>query len=176
MKQTPTDITIRHATATDGANIARIHVETWQYAYKGTVPQEYLDQLSIEKRTQTWTARLAKPESGVYAVVAEKNGSMLGWCTYGKSRDDDTSSNTGELHGIYIHPTHIGHGAGSALMAYILDALKKEGYKRVTLWVQDANSRARSWYEHKGWKLEGTTKTIPLETIVITEVRYIKSL
>ncbi|WP_274857053.1 hypothetical protein [Bacillus methanolicus] len=43
---------IRKAVGDDAAQIARVHVKSWQETYKGLIDQNYLDNLKIEKRKQ----------------------------------------------------------------------------------------------------------------------------
>jgi GNAT superfamily N-acetyltransferase len=163
---------VRNATPQDALGIARVHVKTWQCAYKGQIPDSFLDTLSVDQRTATWKKALENPEEGVYPFVVEADGRIIGWCTVGKSRDDDATKDIGELHGIYIDPEYIGKGIGSALMKHSLETLRKEGCKKATLWVLDTNEKTRAWYEHKGWVIEGKTKTEPRDGFDLHETRY----
>lgn len=63
--------TIRLAVPDDAAGIATVHVKTWQFAYKGQIPNSYLDSLSVEKRTETWRTQLETPKEGVHTLVAQ---------------------------------------------------------------------------------------------------------
>lgn len=54
---------LRIASATDVGRIAEVHVRTWQVAYRGQVPDEYLDSLSIEDRHTAWL-QICLSESG----------------------------------------------------------------------------------------------------------------
>lgn len=54
-------VKIRTAELKDAPLIAAVHVKTWQYAYKGQVPDSYLEGLSIKKRTEVWKKTLKKP-------------------------------------------------------------------------------------------------------------------
>lgn len=166
-------LVIRQAIPKDAPKIAKIHVETWQCAYKNQIPDSYLNNLSIEERTKGWKKQIENPEKGVYAFVIETDGKVVGWCTAGVSRDKDASKETGELHGIYIHPDHTSKGFGSKLMSHALTTLKKDGYEKATLWVLDTNEKTRKWYEHKGWRVEGKTKSEPREGFDLHETRYI---
>lgn len=167
------DITIRKAEIKDAAGIAEVHVKTWQCAYKGQLPDSYLDSLSIEKRTKTWREQIKSPQNGAHTFVAEINSKVVGWCTAGKSRDEDADKTTGEIYGIYIHPDFIGKGCGSMLMESGLNLLRKDGYKRATLWVLDSNEKTRKWYEDKGWKIEGKTKIGKRDDFDLHETRYL---
>jgi len=57
-------------------------------------------------------------------------------------------------------------------MARFLRYLQDVGYKKITLWVLETNETTRKWYEFKGWKVEGTTKTEPREGFELHEIRY----
>lgn len=56
------NITIRPAETQDARGIARVHVETWQYAYRGQLPNSYLAGLTVEKREQLWKESLGDPK------------------------------------------------------------------------------------------------------------------
>lgn len=53
-----------------------------------------------------------------------------------------------------------------------LKRLKKDGYKKATLWVLDTNEKTRKWYESKGWKVEGATKIDKRDNFELKETRY----
>lgn len=169
-------IVIRLAKVEDAAAIALVHVKTWQCAYRGQIPDIYLDSLSIEKRTAGWKKQLKNPIQGASAFVAEVDGRVVGWCTFGKSRDKDALRQTGELHGIYIHPDYIGKGLGSRLMEKAIEILKEQGYKKATLWVLTTNEKSRKWYEKKNWQIEGKNQTVDRGDFKLHETRYVYDL
>ena len=45
---------VRVATIEDAEAIAAIHLRTWQVAYEGIVPAEFLASLSIRERANMW--------------------------------------------------------------------------------------------------------------------------
>jgi GNAT superfamily N-acetyltransferase len=77
------------------------------------------------------------------------------------------------LYGIYIHPDYIGKGYGSELMRHALEVLKEDGYGKATLWVLDTNEKTRTFYEKKGWIVEGKTKVDKRDDFELHETRYI---
>ncbi len=164
---------IRNAAPSDASVIAKIHVRTWQCAYRGQIPDSFLDAMSVEKRKERWQQMIEHPDKGAYALVAEEKDKIVGWCTGGPSRDEDADKEMGELQGIYIDPEYIGKGVGTALMNNLLDILRKDKYKEATLWVLDTNEKARAFYEKKGWSVEGKTKREPRDGFEMHEVRYI---
>lgn len=46
--------TVRPANFKDAPAIAKVHVEAWQSAYRGQIPDFYLDSLSVAGRTKSW--------------------------------------------------------------------------------------------------------------------------
>jgi len=164
---------IRNAEIKDALGIATVHVKMWQKVYRGQIPDAFLDSLSIEVKKDGWKKSIQNPTKGGHILVAEIDGFIAGWVTGGVTRDEDVTPEVGELGGIYVHPDYEGKGIGSALMKELLSILKAEGYKKVTLWVLDTNKKTRDWYESKGWKVEGRTKTEKRVGFDLNEVRYI---
>lgn len=167
------NIIIREAKSEDAAGIAEIHVKGWQSAYKGQIPDAYLDSLSVEKRTEGWRDQIKSSEKGSFILVAINNDKVVGFSTGGKSKDEDSNQDTGEIYAIYAHPNFIGKGAGSKLMEYGLNLLREDGYKRATLWVLTSNDKTRKWYEAKGWEVEGRTKIDKRGDFELHETRYL---
>lgn len=166
------NVVIRNAKVADASGIATVHVKTWQCAYRGQIPDSYLNGLSIEKRTETWKVQLENPKEGTHTFVAENNKTIIGWCTAGKSRDEDASGKTGEVYGIYIAPNFIGKGIGAKLMSRALETLRKDGFENATLWVLTTNDNSKKFYEKKGWQVEGKTKIEKRDDIELHDIRY----
>ncbi|MDP4011663.1 MAG: GNAT family N-acetyltransferase [Candidatus Roizmanbacteria bacterium] len=166
------NLIVREANIGDVSGIAKIHVETWQYAYRGQLPDAFLDSLSIEKRQKVWREELSNPQSNVKIYVGEIESKIVGFCSLGKSRDDDADESMGELYAIYIDSHYMNSGIGSALIQKGLEYLKDVGFKKATLWVLTSNKKTRMFYEHKGWSAGGKTKTDQREGFVLHETRY----
>jgi len=77
----------------------------------------------------------------------------------------------GELYALYLLPAWWSAGVGRALMTSVLDALRGDRYRRVTLWVLADNARARRFYERAGFTLDGGTNVLTGLGGVL-EVRY----
>lgn len=166
-------IIIRKATPEDALHIATIHVETWQHAYQGLIPNDYLDKLSIPERAKKWKEMLTDPEVHVIHIVGLVDDQILGWASLCKCRDEDAKDTWGELGGMYVHPKAQKKGLGTLLMAESMELLKKERYTHATLWVLKENTNARKFYESKGWRVEGKTKIDQREGFDLHETRYI---
>jgi GNAT superfamily N-acetyltransferase len=166
---------VRPATPADSDAIGLVHVRSWQSAYRGKIPQDYLDGLDPAHRSQVWRSVLEQAQSsrgGVLVAVAESGG-IAGFASFGPSRDGDTDPRvTGEVFAIYADPDAWGTGAGRALMDSAVAELARAGYADAILWVLDGNDRARRFYALAGWAEDGARKTDGSRGFHITEVRY----
>ncbi|MCC6457669.1 MAG: GNAT family N-acetyltransferase [Caldilineaceae bacterium] len=167
-------VVVRPAQIDDAPGIAAVHVKTWQSAYRGQMPDDYLDSLSIEKRAERWHNILADLGVQEQVFVAELDEHIAGFCSVGKSRDDDAGAGgtIGELYAIYVDPQRMHQGVGSALMHAGQAHLIEQGFERATLWVLETNQRARRFYENHGWRADGTRKTENGPNFVLHELRY----
>lgn len=164
---------VRRAQVDDAHAIAAVHVRTWQAAYRGQVPDAILDGLSVEQRTRSWSqiiARSMPPAAG--AFVLEDDGEVCGFVHIAPSRDEDAGEEAGELTAIYVAPEFWGSGGGALLMECALAGLREAGCSEATLWVLDANVRARRFYESRGWTPDGAVKVDQREGFELHEVRY----
>lgn len=165
-------IAIRDATPADARAIASVHVRSWQTAYRGELPGNYLDGLSIDERHAQWVERLAEPETGAETLVAEEDGRVIGFAGFGPSRDEDAPPATGEVYAIYLQPEWFGRGVGRELFAHANGRLRELGYARATLWVLATNERSRRFYERAGWTFDGTESTHQSQCLNMPIARY----
>lgn len=163
-------MTVRAAVEADARSIAEVHVETWRVAYKGQVPDDYLESLSVDQREDMWRVMLA--DTGSQTFVIEHDARVVGFANVSPSRDEDATPTTGELAAIYVLPERWGDGAGHALLGFALDALRDVRNASATLWVLDTNTRAQAFYEAHGWAADGATKSEERDSFVLRELRY----
>jgi GNAT superfamily N-acetyltransferase len=167
-----TGITIRLASQPDARTIAEIHVRAWRWAYRGLMPDELLDGLSIERRERTWQRSLSSERPRNRILVAEQEGRVVGFVATGPSQDPDATPDTGEVYAIYLEPEVAGTGLGRALFSRAMEDLRSDGYRAATLWVLDTNERTRRFYEAAGWRPDGESKVEPWGAFELSEVRY----
>lgn len=166
---------IRDATADDARGIARVHVETWQAGYRGLMPQDVLDALEIDDRAERWIGILTAPDARSRTLIADVDGTIVGWASFGDARDDLPAA-SGELWGIYVHPDSWSTGAGHALLTAVEDALRDASHDGAYLWVLDGNERAARFYERHGWAEDGGTKIDERPAVTLWERRRVKQL
>jgi GNAT superfamily N-acetyltransferase len=164
------DVTCRPMTDDDLDAVCELHVRAWQAAYRGIVPQAFLDGMTPEARA---ARRRGADLSGQH--VAEADGEVLGWAVVGPYRDDEgdaPAAGCGEIEAIYARPDVVGTGVGRVLMAYALGELRRQELSPVLLWVLAANDRARRFYEKAGFRADGATHDYEIAGATLPEVRY----
>lgn len=127
----------------DFFQISNIYEESWKYAYKGIIPQNYLDNLPVGK----WVNHLSKPNMRSLVIIDKDQ--YIGTTSFCKSRFLEFQE-YGELVSLYLLPEYIGKGYGYQLLDAAVTELKKE-YNDIFLWVLEENYRARKFYERNGW-------------------------
>jgi GNAT superfamily N-acetyltransferase len=164
-------VEIRRATIEDAATVARIHVRGWQWAYRGLIPDAFLDALSIEQREPVWRQQLA-PDHPWHTWIAEVNGDARAFVTCGPTRDASLAAETGEVYALYQEENSAGTGVGRALLSHAMSDLRAQGFAAGILWVLEGNHRARRFYEAAGWTPDGARKEDHRADHVRQELRY----
>jgi GNAT superfamily N-acetyltransferase len=169
---------VRPATGADAAAIATIHVRSWQAAYRGLLPQSYLDELDPLEGQKRWEAILdATRWPGTGTLVLVDDDIVIGFAAISASRDDDGDRFTaGELQTLYLDPGVWRRGGGSLLLRAAQSQLGRAGFTVASAWVLETNARARTFYEHHHWWFDGTSKPHDWGTFTVTDVRYRVSL
>jgi GNAT superfamily N-acetyltransferase len=168
-----TDSLIRKAGVADARAIAEIGVLGWQAAYRGILPDAFLDVLSVDARETAWRMMLESDEAGeAPAWVAERDRRVIGFVAGGPPRDDDVPSPAAEVYAIYVMPDTWRSGAGRGLLTTAVDHWKVRGATTLALWVLEANARGRAFYEAMGWRADGRRQEIAFGGFAATEVRY----
>ncbi len=168
---------VRPARLGDVRRIAEVHVRSWQAAYRGLIPDDFLDALSVDARVEWRAARLAGLPDRWAMLVVEEAGTVVGFADTAPCRDEDRDPRTtGELLAMYLHPDYWQRGLGRLLMEGVVDRLRADGFETATLWVLRENSRARRFYEAAGWRADGAQRTEPVGPVMADETRYVLEL
>ncbi|TCK70875.1 GNAT family N-acetyltransferase [Acidipila rosea] len=165
---------LRAAQPEDALGVAHVHVRSWQAAYRGLLPAEYLDRL----RPQDWASRYdfgspddCKPQT----ILATGKGSIHGFVTTMPSRDSDLPEH-GELCALYVDPTQWGRGIGLALITAARARLLEQGFRNALLWILAGNVRGDRFYQLDHWAPDGQRRTDTVWGITVDELRYQRSL
>ena len=160
-------VEIRYITpADDKMTISRIYEESWKYAYKGIIPQDYLESLPEGR----WVANLENSNWGT--LVCVDSGRIVGTSSFCESRFNQFKG-WGEIISIYLLPDYMGRGFGKALFHSVIEELKKMGYRNIFLWVLEKNLRARKFYEKEGFSMSDDYLDDNIGGKDVREIRYI---
>jgi ribosomal protein S18 acetylase RimI-like enzyme len=174
---------IRPAQPEDAMGVARVHVRSWQAAYRNILPAEYLDQLRPEDRAAKYdfaSRDTLKPQT----IVAVEDGinpaihrfaNIVGFATTMPVTDSDMPG-YGELCALYVDPQHWGKGAGLALVSAARAQMLEHGFRKAILWVLTGNLRAERFYQNDSWAADGVRRKATVWGIEVNEIRYARLL
>lgn len=164
------EVTIRPATPADAERIAAVHIASWREAYRGAVPDEFLDGLDGASHAHEWHRRISELSRGEHVWVAIDEDELVGFAHLGPSRDEDAERTTMEIYAIYLDPQAWGRGVARELMRTALAAVPAGS--AVTLWALDTNERARHFYRRSGFSPDGVEKMEEFGGEYLKEIRY----
>lgn len=171
---------IREATVADAAAIARVHVASWEVAYRGLVPRAVQTTTTVALRTVQWRPILSGEAAypGSVNLVALMDGEVVAFACHGPSRADlwPPPSAGGEIYAMYAKPAAWGRGVGRALMDASVAGLRDAGHIDALLWVLRGNTRARRFYERMGWMQDDGARDQESERLPVPAVRYVRAL
>ena len=161
---------LRLAQPEDALQIARVHVRSWQVAYLGLLPEEYLRNLRAEDRAAGYDLSAATPDKP-RTIVAINEREVIGFATTMPSRDPDLPQHS-ELCALYVDPGWWNRGVGGALISAAREHLVASGFRSALLWVLVGNQRAERFYLADGWTADGHRRTEHVWNVAADEVRY----
>ena len=135
-------VQVRRAVAADAQAVRDVGLRTWPATYAQIAGSEYVAQ----GLTRWWTDEAvgASIRRGG-AFVAELDGAVIGMAAAGE-RDGSPY-----LWKLYIVPERQGVGAGSALLAAVVDSLPADS-TRLGLDYVEGNEQAAAFYRGKGFR------------------------
>ena len=179
-------VAIRLARPDDAPAIAAFQTQCWREAYRGLVPQSYLDRVGVSERERSWSRRLVHATREV--AIAELHGQVVGVVSWragatgdpptadtatgdtapGDRAIDDTApvdpspddSETGDLPALELASLYVAAPQrGTGLAA---DLLRRAlGSAPAFLWVFADNPRATAFYANHGFQPDGATMLDP---------------
>lgn len=172
---------IRAATPDDADAIETLRVSVWKQVYRGLLPDDYLDWLSVTPE-HVGKFREALQNTAFWRfMVAKATGDLIGYGGVGPVNDFDfppAIPGAGELRTLDVALPCQRRSVGRALLAHLTDALRDVGYESAILWTFRDNPAARAFYESDGWTLDrhGDFDLHGPRPITTPTVRYVRSL
>ncbi|MDX3189460.1 GNAT family N-acetyltransferase [Streptomyces sp. MN03-5084-2B] len=133
-------------------------MRSWQAAYEGLIPADFLARLSASSRAAAWARRIG---DGGGVLVAEEDGVIAGFAAFGPS----------QLYALYLLPEFWGRGLGRALHDRVVEEMSGES---AVLWVLATNERAKAFYVRQGWVDDDArqTETVDEGRVTLEEMRF----
>ena len=117
----------------------------WLELWKGYLTF-YETSLSNEQTELTWK-RLMDSNYGVFGLIAEKDGAMVGITHFMFRPSTWAPKDYCYLEDLFVDPTVRGSGAGRALINRVIELAKEHGAGRVYWTTKENNAQARILYD-----------------------------
>lgn len=166
-------LVLRLAESRDALSVARVHVRSWQAAYRGLLPEEYLTEMRAEERAKKYDLGNRDPFKP-QTIVAVERDVVCGFATI--SAPCGESSSVGDLCALYVDPEYWGGGIGRALIAAARERMFVAGNRNAMLWLLKGNVRAARFYERDGWRPDGASRDATVWGLTVQEIRYRREL
>ena len=117
----------------------------WRELWKGYC-DFYKAQLSDEVAHRTWL-RILDPDSQIMCVVAEVDGKVYGFANCVVHENTWETQAVCYLEDLYVRPSARGRGIGGALLEWLRNAMRAEGWARLYWVTRAGNAPARRLYD-----------------------------
>lgn len=159
------------AQESDAPAIANLLVRSWRAAYKGIMPDEFLDTISIPQWVSGTKNHL---KNGSDTWLLKQSAETIGVIELCAFRDlIDEFSHCGEIRLIYLTPEKYGMNLGGQLLEFALTQFTERGIHTVCVWTLEKNKRAIGFYQKHGFVFSGQTKISKFAEL--TEQLFIKT-
>ncbi|HFI0287828.1 TPA: N-acetyltransferase family protein [Streptococcus suis] len=111
---------------------AYVYWKSWQEAYAGLLPREFLKDVYTLERYQGWAVRF--PKNILVAIVDEK---VIGFASYVSSNQKDLQG-SGEFYALYVLTDYDDQKIGYQLLQAAVEKL--QSYETISFWVLEGNA------------------------------------
>lgn len=143
---------IRKATPKDALGISIVNTYTWKTTYSGLIPDSLIDSRInlLRSKAEKLKAEIEQNDSCIVAVVED---TVIGFCIFGPSRNDDYKA-SGEIYGLYVLKGFQGENIGKRLFIAGRNVLTARGYSSIIVNCLKKNP-SLGFYECMGGKIVG---------------------
>jgi GNAT superfamily N-acetyltransferase len=175
---------VRPALVEDAADIARIQVSTWRYAYRRLLPRDVLDALDESWMADRWRNAIGQPPTArhrvLVAVEQARKEYLVGVAAAGPA--DEESAAPGEsapgpdatvaaVTELLVEPRWGRRGHGSRLLAALVDLWRGDGFTTAHAWAYQEDRVSRAFLESAGWRPDGATRALDVSDLLVPQVR-----
>jgi len=149
-------VVLRTADEDDLGVIADLFLACWRTSYRDVLPPAVVARYGSASARDLWQRSLAEGPGDREVIVAERpDHSVVGVVALG--RDPDRAG-TGHIFSLYVHPDAQGLGVGGGLVSAAIGRFRADDLHQASLWVFEANTGARAFYERLGWLPDGSIR------------------
>lgn len=152
----PADLTIRRASADDGAWLADFGAQTFSETFAAeNRPEDLAAYLAASFNAARLAAELADPASTF--LIAELRGRPAGYARLlaGEPAECVEGGKPVELVRLYVAREWLGAGVGKALMQACIEEARRAGHQTIWLGVWERNERALAFYRKWSFRAVG---------------------
>lgn len=163
-------IEYRQALPGDAEAVALLHARSWRENYRGAFTDAFLDGDLPGERLPVWRDRLGDPPRNQFVQLAVDGASLGGFVCVCGGHDPQWGSFIDNIH---VARASMRSGIGSSLMrqAGAWLSLHYPGLG-IYLWVLEANSSARRFYEQLGAQSAGVSTMETHGAAIVHSCRY----
>ena len=166
------NIVIRKARPEEAERIIDINIKVWNTTYKDIIPQEIIDKLQTKDQARIEkNAKSIEEKSNTF--VAEIDGEIVGYTTYGKARDENYP-NAGEIYAGYILDDYQGLSLGRRMAVACMEEMIKDGYMTLITKCLEGNP-SNEFHKSLGGEFVGQSSFDPIGIHVGIENIYYHS-
>lgn len=145
---------LRPATLEDAQAIAKLHADSWRFAYRGALRDAFLDLEADDDRQRFWADRFLRPPANQEIIVASDGAALLGFASLYLNQDPTYGSFLNNLH---VRSDILRRGIGRRLLSRVQElCLVRAPSSPLYLWVVSSNVRAQAFYRQLGAQVVGT--------------------
>jgi GNAT superfamily N-acetyltransferase len=155
-------VSVRPGRVGDADALGAVHARAWRTSYATLLPEHARTALEPTDLASSWAAAIAEPPSPRHEVlVATAEGDVVGFVAIGPGSDADADPQVdAELVVLVVDPDALGKGHGSRLLNAAAEALRDNGFQRVSVWVPDADEPRQHFLESAGFGPDGATRVL----------------
>lgn len=166
-------VVLRTPTLEDAADLGRVHQQCWVETYDTLVTPEFWEHSTEARRIGMWERMLRRTETGRRLVVAEVDGSIVGFALAGpylaREHPGHAPVHELEVRMLYVLRAHHGTGIGQQLLDAVLAADEP-----AQLWVAERNPRAQAFYRRNGFEADGSRDSREHHSGDLTAIRMLR--
>jgi GNAT superfamily N-acetyltransferase len=117
----------------------------WRQLWRGYL-DFYESDVAEEVTNRTWS-RILDPDSAVMCIVAEVDGQVYGFAHCVVHENTWETQPVCYLEDLYVSAAARGHGIGTALIEWLRNAMRAEGWARLYWVTREGNAQARRVYD-----------------------------